>query len=673
MAFMKGNREIYSTIIQVILTIFFSLFPIFFLPFFSNYYDTPKFLLLILTASFILLIWCFKVAVTGRISISFPRGIWGVLAMTVASLVSIFTITGSKTDSLISPLGLGLYLSLTLILIFASSFINPKIRYSIRWGFYSAVTILSVITIYQFFGLGKLLFPGIAFLSDSLWTPVGSAFSLITIYILAIPLSLGDYFLSRETKNELTLAFSVIIILLSAIGLGLTVYQLVPKLSTLVMPYQAGWSVLLEIFKNPGLAITGVGTGNYISAFTAARPAYLNLTPVWSVRFLSGPNSIFHYGTILGFLGIIGIVFMIKDLIPFKLFGRHNFYATALTVIIFSFLLFPAHIVIILLAFFILMQNPYFSDNYHIHARIPEHIRWLGWAVLGLGSVLTAILYYSLFSFIKGEYYFSRSLVAASQNNGSLLYDLQVRANTANQYMPAYRIAYSQTNLAIANALSGQVNQAENNEQNRQTISQLLQQAIREAKIATQLAPNNILAWENLARVYENIAPAVKDAEKWAIESYLVAIQLDPTNPFLRLNLATTYINQQNWDSALRQLETAAILKKDLPAIYYSIANIYKQNNQFLKQAEALSTTIKVLNPQSQDLATVTKELDDVKKKLTKEELDILEPKTPSESGSSINLPSPAKTLPLEPKLEIPEASPPAIYKTSTSSSDFAP
>ena len=71
----------------------------------------------------------------------------------------------------------------------------------------------------------------------------------------------------------------------------------------LLLPFTAGWSIALDIFKNARTFLLGAGPENFMAAYTRLKPAYLNLTPLWDSRFNSSSNEFFTVLTTTGVLG----------------------------------------------------------------------------------------------------------------------------------------------------------------------------------------------------------------------------------------------------------------------------------------------------------------------------------------------------------------------------------
>ena len=58
--------------------------------------------------------------------------------------------------------------------------------------------------------------------------------------------------------------------------------------------------------------------------------------------------------------------------------------------------------------------------------------------------------------------------------------------------------------------------------------------------------------WQTHASIYRILIHVAQDADQWSIAAYVRAIQTDPTNPMLRLDLGGVYVTTQNYDQAIR-------------------------------------------------------------------------------------------------------------------------
>jgi tetratricopeptide (TPR) repeat protein len=664
----------FSQIISWTVIAVFFLSILLFLPFFSEYYQIGKFVTLIVGMLILLVLWSVKTMITGAIDIPNPKIIAGFGVLFLASLISLFTNTSNKVEALINPTaGAVIFGGLNLILLFADTQLDDKMRQIARWSLYILASLMSIISIYMFFGIGKLMFPGVAYLVEPLWNPLGSSLMLVTIIVITIPLALEEAVIQVKKHHEVGIPAAIIMSILLIASLGLSVYQIVPKLNTMLLPIGAAWSILLEMYKSFRFALFGVGTDNFINAFSAGRPSALNLGPVWNLRFTTSASTILHIATTLGLLGLSGIGILIWSLISTIL--KNPGWGTRISVIfvIISLFIAPPHIAVwLLIAFLLIILN---SKNESRVWQVPSHIIWIASATCFTGIILTLVGGYFFYRYIAGESIFFQSIEAAQANNGTKTYNLQIKAIQQNPNMSNYHVVYSQTNLALANNITLQTKTAtgtgELSADDRNLVTQLIQQSIREAKIATTLSPSSIIAWENLAQIYQSIGGIVNGADQWAIAAFQQALQIDPTNPMLRMDLAGLYLRTQNIDNAVSQLQVAVALKPDLSNVHYNLAYAYSLTKQYFKQAVALKQTLALVPENGEDYKKVKTELDKLLPLLTKDDVSaLIAVKTGSANVDQIPLAPPenkSETDGLKPKIELPESASPSARVSESS------
>ena len=146
----------------------------------------------------------------------------------------------------------------------------------------------------------------------------------------------------------------------------------------------------------------------------------------------------------------------------------------------------------------------------------------------------------------------------------------------------------------------------------------------------------NILAWENLARIYSQLVGVAQGADSWATAGYNQAIQLDPTNPLLYLELGSVYIQTKNYTNAITEFSHAVALKPDYANAYYNLANAYKLNNDITQAIATMKQAQQFVTPGSDDYKTVTSELQSLQ-----------QAPAPTPTPNTIPSKSPATTKPL--------------------------
>jgi len=257
-----------------------------------------------------------------------------------------------------------------------------------------------------------------------------------------------------------------------------------------------------------------------------------------------------------------------------------------------------------------------------------------------LPGLITAGLTFAVLIFLGkmllADYYFTQSIKAAAANDGAKTYNLQIQAINLNPDNDAYHLSYSQTNLALADALAGQQNLTD---QQKNTVIQLVQQAIREGRAAVTLNPNRAGNWENLSLIYRSLINFAQGADQWTITSLNQAIALDPANPRLRLDLGSLYFAAKDYNNAGQMFSQAVNLKPDYANAHYNLAQALKNLGSKDQAMNELQTAAGIVCGLGQ-----TAECDKVNAEIADFANPPPEPETASPSAQS-NLPK-AKTVP---------------------------
>jgi tetratricopeptide (TPR) repeat protein len=192
----------------------------------------------------------------------------------------------------------------------------------------------------------------------------------------------------------------------------------------------------------------------------------------------------------------------------------------------------------------------------------------------------------------------------------------------------------------LANSLAAQKDLSD---QDRTNVSQLIQQAIREGKIAVQLDANDVRNWEELSVIYRALINVADGAKDWTTVSYSEAIRRDPVNPLLRLDLGGVFYSLKDWESAIRTFQTAVSLKPDYANAYYNLALAYEQAGKSTDAVRAMQSAVQSLDAKSPDYEAAIKKLEELAKK-AKEELGASSQETVGTSKEPLTKPQPLPT-----------------------------
>ncbi len=651
--------------------------PLFFLPVTSEYYEFNKQALLVVS-SFILLGLLVASFITNKTvrTVRSPLGL-PLLLVTTTWVLSTFLKTPNRWDAFTDPGFTTTILSLFAFFIAGISFVRSKKDLD---GVFNALLlssgVLSGLTILWASDLLSKNLP-IAFLKSPLWSPTGNPLSNF-IFLLTIAVILG--FIALRGRMDFLKNFKQpLVLVLAIIATSILGYRLFSPGSTarpLFLSQSTSWAIAMEAMKSS--PAWGTGPATYLSDFTRFRPVTFNLGTNWNVRFNSSSNHYLQILTTLGMAGLAVYLFLfvkvahmaIKSLsLTSESEATHLAFALPMTILVYmvSLLFAPPTLVNLFLlfvmlvlataAFRVLGSSLVHEANIDIVAASDDGTKSpiLPWvlAVLVIGLGATTVYYGS--RVYLADVYFGQSLASAGANKAKDTYDLLVKALTTNPRKDTYRLAYSQTNMILANALAGK---KDITVEERNTVTQLIQQAIQEAKNAVALNPAKATNVENLASIYRNILGIAQGADAWTVASYRQAIQLDPVNPNLRIALGGVLFSLKNYDEAIRSFQQAADLKPNLPNAYYNLSAAYNAKGDAQNAFTAMQVVTNLVDKSSADYSKAVGELEELRKKLPQASAPnpVAPQKTELEAPKA--LPSPKVTPIVLPPDLAPEVSP---------------
>lgn len=471
--------------------------------------------------------------------------------------------------------------------------------------------------------------------------PTDLRFSLAGSPLFAAELGLvaGVAWVWQSLQHKRLTPFNLTVIAASVIVVALNTWNLMPgKIASIALPnWSASWSVLLDTLRTPKTALIGFGTESYTAAFARFKPIWMNGTNVWQLSFGSGSNWPLTLVVTQGLLSLgawILVIIKVAQLIKNSSYHLHP----AASVIIATFVLqlvlpFQVGLLILqVLAVTVLLIGA--NAELQVVNLKPKH-SWTmiaSWVlVLGVASL----------GWFYGKLYAAYNHLAladsASYHNEPLkLYEHQRQAVILSPYIDLVRRQYALTNLQIALGLSANPQATDTD---RAQITQLVSQAIREAKAATIIDPNNTQNWIVLAEIYRNLGTAAKEANQWTVSSLVNAIQTDPTNPTLRLDLGLVLLDQNLQTEAAQSFNQAIELKPDLPGAYYQLGRVFKLNNQLDKTQTLWQKALSLLPATSEEYRSVESSLKELSSAIAatasaRKQLPPVPTPTPTQSAS---------------------------------------
>ncbi|KKU01727.1 MAG: Tetratricopeptide TPR_2 repeat protein [Candidatus Amesbacteria bacterium GW2011_GWC2_45_19] len=624
------------------------LLPFFFLPITSEFYDFNKQALVIFLALASLLLLTGSFVAERQVTLTFsPFGL-PILAILVSLVLSTVFRSPNRLDALIDPGQVGTYLGLAVIFFCAINFIRTKSQLDIfSTSLAVSAALLGLITILWTSGLAAKipLISNIQFLNSVTWSPTGSPLATLSLFIAFLPF-LALQLIREKTFNFKSLLLAVCFALILTAS-GLLIYR---SDRPIFLSHRFSWAIALESLKvSPFL---GTGPGSYLADFTQFRPVTYNLTPNWSVRFTSASNYYLHLLATLGLLGTVAYLWLIYraaaalkksgslQLVPvLVIFATQLFLPAYFIQTVFLFLFLILAVASLKLAGSSLIQE---SSVDIVAASSKSSFLPIISLILAIATALPAGYFFAR-SYLA-EVLFQAALTAAAKNDGKATYETLIKAISANPYRDSYRVVYSQTNLLLANSLASNPAAAGLTDADKNTITQLVQQAIREAKNAVAVNPAQVANLENLAGVYRNLLNFAQGADAWTVASYRQAIALDPVNPNLRIALGGVLYAQKNYDDAIRLFQQAVDLKPDLANAHYNLAAAYREKGERPQAVASLETVLTLVDKSSADYTKVAQELADLN----------AAPATPA--ASQLTQPEPLPTPKVNPPLRLDES-----------------
>lgn len=482
---------------------------------------------------------------------------------------------------------------------------------------------------------------------------------------------------ANDTTKMIVFGVSALIILMGTI---VTIYSLFTLEKPLILPFETGFqTAFAEISLDTGRIATGFllgsGFGTYSVDFSRWKQVAFNLNPdLWNLTFFRSSSFALELLATTGILGLFAFIFIfVKALREIKRGAQNNMLISLIAFFIIAFLL-PLGFVnqtllFIVLALFAVSQglkkqenNRFFDVELQIVAlkkgliaidtpTKSEKSLILPYLLTVVIIGVVGVLGYFSFNYIVSDIAFQKSLVSVAQNNGSLVYQQQLDAINMFPYRDGFHRIFSQTNLAIANALASQQSKTGTpSTDSQQQIIQFIQQSIVYARNATTYAPQTYANWQNLSSVYRSLIGFGQNAENFAIATAQQSIALDPNNPQQYISLGGIYYQLQQWDNAQNQFAIAITKKPDFANSHYNLGHALEQKGD-LQNALAEYLLVKNL------VANDKNSLDQINN-----EIDVLQNRinTNSNVTSQTNTNSQQQTLNIDtPPARLPSRTPP--------------
>lgn len=646
---------LYATVFLVPLTI---------LPIFPNPFSIPKTMILVFGVALAILLKAIQTLVKGSLEISTSSFDLPVVLIGAAYVVSAFLRTPNRMEAFFSPGTATVVLAAVLLYLLINQLKevdkkNLKLVVFLSGVAFSLVSLLAASGI-----LGKI--PQLPlYMQNSSFNLLGGTLPAILFLGALLPLGLTIIFSEKEAVNKMFLGVSIGVV---ALGLLVSVFRALPGKETTpsLVSFGTGWIIAVDTLKES--PFFGAGPANYLSAFNRFRPLSYNQTDLWALRFTSARS---FYLTLLTETGLLGMAGLILLLLAVYRKVRQNIQSDLtklkdkdlpLVVLLVLLMLFPATTSLIVLMFVFLSlsvkahktvlnltaaQPLIGTESLNLKAKYTSRFPAL---ILALPFIIAIVVFFFYSSNVLGaEIKFKKSLDALIANQGTETYTLMGEAINKNPLVDRYHASYSQISFALANSIA---QNEDITDQDRNTIAQLIQQSINEAKSTVALNPQRSGNWGLLAATYRAIMPFAQGSDAFAVQTYNQAIALDPINPDLRISLGGIFYALGIYDDAIRTFELATFAKTDHANAHYNLAAAYREKGDIERAISEMSIVLSLVDRDSADYEAARAELENLEARRA----------APVEAaeGETLTPPQPAEEPVIEPPLELPEdAEPP--------------
>lgn len=630
----------------IILSLLFVLFPLLFTNITTDLFLLPKQALLIFAVGALMLLYGAKTFISEKVRIKRTPFDMPIILFLVAVLLSaIFSV--ARYDSIANFIPL-LFAGISFFAI-SYNIRNERSLFVLVASLLVGGALTSVVSILSFFKIYIFTFD---FAKFQTFSTIGSTLDQAIYIALLIPLAI--YFLYPYAKKGksvfkirgenlvkvLTLSVSTLLILA---GTLVSTYILINLQKPVLLPINTGFQTAFAAISQDAVRVVqgflfGSGYGEFSIAFMRFKQAAFNANPdIWNLTFFRSSSYALEIVTTTGLLGTLAFLLLILRLIKERpLFIPLILFAAAAFVLPFGFY----HVV---LFFFMLgiysgarslsnnarffevdlqltaSKRGFFVISMNDSSKQEKYSRSLSTIVLSLIVAFCLVFGYLAYDYASGNVMFQKSLVAASQNNGSVTYDYQSKVlnSYTGRYVDAYHRVFSQTNLALANSLASSVPQGSSpSAQTTQTIYTLVQQSINSGRNATTVSPINSINWQTLSSIYRALIGFGQNADSFAVLAAQQATLLDPSNPSEYINLGGIYYQLGLWDKALEQFQAAINLKPDYANAHYNYAYALIQKGDLQGGLTSLQTVKSLIANDKTNLEKLNKEISDLEAKI---------------------------------------------------------
>lgn len=426
----------------------------------------------------------------------------------------------------------------------------------------------------------------------------------------------------------------VLPMVLFVVGLLLVFIQspLRANIPTEVTPsFSLSWDIAKDGFTH-GSLLFGTGPGSFVFDYARLRPAALNTTDFWNVRFDRAASDLLNVLITLGATSLLAFLLFVFAL-AWKSIGtvlgkREEWHAGfaflgAWITIAISLAVYSSDLTIAAIFFSLAGILGAAALRPGKERRFADAPR-LGLLATGLFMIVSVGIVTVIF--IAGRQYAAEIAFAQgvrlSRAGGDTqqVVDALDRAATINRFNDVYYRNLSQALLLRVGTEIAQLKTGQATDDQRSMLQALTAASINAGVTATNLSPDNVLNWVSRGDVYRQLAPIVDTAGAFSIQAFQKAIELEPANPQNQTELGKTYLVLADQErtyassddatvkadhaakltddltSAENAFQAAIALKSDYSPAHYELAIAYDEEGR-LDDAIGKMESIEKYNP----------------------------------------------------------------------------
>jgi tetratricopeptide (TPR) repeat protein len=395
------------------------------------------------------------------------------------------------------------------------------------------------------------------------------------------------------------------------------------SLNTIYGEVSLPWQLTLDITSDTlkESPILGAGPNRFGAQYFRFKPLEINQTQFFDSQFSVGFGLIPTFAATQGFLGIIlwilFLIFFVKDGVralqkvtdPLKKFFLSTSFFGASFLWIMDIIYVPSHVIIFLTAIFsgifvALLVSEGFILEKQVEAREGRKFTQLAGVVFSV-SVIVLLVWFGVYAKKAiAITYFQKGIKELNVNNKPDVARAKFMSALSWDVSDVYYQALSEINILKINALAQDIQAAATanpsapaDQKKIDQVVALVTEALNYTRSAEKIDKYNYYNYLAEARI-SDLAASLKipNAYENAKNAYATALQVNPYNPAIYLNLARLEVGQNNVNGAEQDIGAALQLKKNYTDAAFLLSQIQVASGQIKEAINSTQYTIQ-LNP----------------------------------------------------------------------------